>query len=76
MKLLCMCRVLSMARFAGEAELKAFLGRLDQTILNLHLQCGKLVPEQGINLHMLQSHFCCLVVCQSCTSMNKNWWDT
>ena len=27
--LLCLCRILSMARFASEAELRTFLGRLD-----------------------------------------------
>ena len=68
--LLCLCRILSMARFASEAELQTFLGRLDSDYsLNLHPHRGRMESEQHINLQLPRSHFCCLGVCQSCTLM-------
>ena len=36
-------------------------------VLSLHLHCGRTVSGQYINLQTLESQFCCLVVCQSCT---------
>ena len=61
-----LCRVLSIARCAIEAELATFLGKLDPDyILSTHLQCGRMASGQHITLQTPESQCCSLVVCQS-----------
>ena len=48
-----LCRILSMACFASEAELETFLGRLDPDHGQFASQCGRMASGQHIKLQML-----------------------
>ena len=59
-----------MARFASEAELETFLGKLDPD----YSQFAAALWHNGVRTacqlaNALPSHFCCRMVCQSCTLM-------